>query len=168
MITATGGSTPAGIKSYSSSNTNVATIDDNTSVQVNCYNCRIVRVVCKKAGSVILSATSTTGATTTSSLTVNKDVGTISFAQSSYTCKAGESFQTLITAIGPEGQIATVSTFKSSNTNIATIDTNVTMVPNCYNCRMVRVNCLKSGTVSLSATSSTGAKTVSNLTVANK
>ena len=133
MITATGGSTPAGIKSYSSSNTNVATIDDNTSVQVNCYNCRIVRVVCKKAGSVILSATSTTGATTTSSLTVNKDVGTISFAQSSYTCKAGESFQTLITAIGPEGQIATVSTFKSSNTNIATIDTNVTMVPNCYN-----------------------------------
>ena len=71
IITVKNASPGVYVKSYGTSNSNIATIDDNTSVQVDCINCRIVRVVCKKKGSVILNATASSGAKNTSSLTVN-------------------------------------------------------------------------------------------------
>ncbi len=153
------------VKSYSSSDTSIATIDDNTTTIVNCINCRVVRVVCKKEGSVILSATSSSGAKTTSSLSVTKDLGSISFEQPSYNCLVGKTFETTITAYGPSDSIAYVSNYSSSDTSIATIDDNVTEVPKCINCKAVRVSCKKTGSVVLNATSSTGAKTSVNLKV---
>ena len=124
----------------------------------------MVRVICKKAGSVILNATSSSGATTTSSLTVEKDIGTVYFSKPSYSCTAGQSFETVITAVSGDLS-ARVSGYSSSNTSIATVDDNVTAVPSCINCKAIRVNCKKKGNVTLKATSTTGAKGQSDLTV---
>ena len=165
LITAKGGPLGTYVKSYTTSNTNIATIDDKTSVQVNCINCRMVRVVCKNAGSVVLRAESSSGAKTTSSLTVEKDVvGTISYAKPDYECTAGKTFETIITAYNSDGS-ARVSTYGSSNTAVASVDDNVTAIPKCINCKAVRVVCKKKGTISLRATSNKGAVTISNLTV---
>jgi len=125
----------------------------------------MVRVVCKNAGSVVLRAESSSGATTTSSLTVEKDVvGTISYAKPDYECTAGKTFETIITAYNSDGS-ARVSTYGSSNTAVASVDDNVTAIPKCINCKAVRVVCKKKGTISLRATSNKGAVTISNLTV---
>lgn len=156
MITAKSSTAGTYIKSYTTSDASIATIDNNTTTQVNCINCRIVRVVCHKPGSVTLNAESSTGAKTSSSLTVSENVGTIKFDKTSYSCNAGESFETLVTASGPTG--AYVKGLKSSNEAIATIDTNTVNVVKCINCKMVRVVCKRAGNVTLTATSSTGAK----------
>ena len=172
MISVNSGGLPGTIKSYSTSDSTIATIDNNTSVQVNCYNCRIVRVVCKKNGNVKLYAESTNGATTTSNLTVKDAISSISFEQNSYTCKAGQTFETVITAEGPinsSGNFvpSTVQSFSSSNTSLATIDTNTSYQLKCINCKVVRVVCKAAGSLKLKASSSTGATTSVNLKVTN-
>ena len=164
MITASGGGTGNTIKSYKSSDESIATIDDKTELQVNCIDCRIVRIVCKKQGNVTLSASSTSGAETSVSLSVKQDVGTISFDKSNYTCNAGESFETMI-RVKSSNQKTTIKSYSTSDESIATIDDKTELQANCTDCRLVRVVCKKKGSVTLNAESSTGAKTKSSLTV---
>ena len=156
------------VKSFSVSNSSIASIDTNTTYQVNCRNCLMVRVVCKREGNVSLKATSSTGATTTSKLSVNEtpqqDIGTISYTNSSYSCNVGETFETTIKAVNTAGS-ARVSSYSVSDTSVATIDNNTTIQVNCLNCQRVRIICKKKGNVSLKATSSTGATTSSSLVV---
>ena len=166
MIRTKGSGLPNSVASYSTSDNNIATIDEKTSVQTNCSDCRLVRVVCKKKGTVTLSASSTTGAKTTSSLTVKEDVGTIYFSKSSYSCKAGETFETLITA-ERNGLPPSIASYSVSDTSLATIDTKTSVQVNCYNCLMVRVVCKKKGNTKLNAASSSGAKTTIPLTITN-
>ena len=139
-------------------------VDTKTSLQVNCLGCLVVRVVCKNNGTAKLTATSTSGATTSSSLTVSKDVGTISYEKSSYTCSAGDKIETLITAHSTD-LTAKVSGFGSSNVEVATIATSTTRYPNCSNCKAVVITCKKAGSVNLTAKSSTGATTNASVTV---
>ena len=68
--------TVATIKSYGTSDEEVATVDDQTVNQVRCINCRIVRVVCKKAGRILLNAESSTGAIGSAELIVKQKEGT--------------------------------------------------------------------------------------------
>ena len=164
IITATNSSNNATVKTYESSNESIASIDDNVSEVPKCYNCKAIRVVCHKAGNVNLSAISSTGAQAIVKLTVNQDVGKISFKESSYSCKAGQSFETIITATNSSNN-ATVKTYMSSNTSIASVDENVTKIPKCYNCKAIRVVCHKAGSINLSAISSTGAQAIVKLTV---
>ena len=58
------------VKSYSSSNTSIASVDDKVTMVPKCMNCKAIRVICNKKGNVTLNATSTTGVTTNSSLSV--------------------------------------------------------------------------------------------------
>ena len=164
LITAKNTDAGTYVKSYKSSDENIATIDDNTKYQVNCINCRLVRVVCKRKGNVTLSATSSSGAETSVTLSVKVDIGTIKFEKETYSCTAGETFETKITASSKTAGTY-VKSYTTSDATIATIDNNTTLQTNCSNCTLVRVLCHKAGNVTLNAESSTGAKTVSNLTV---
>lgn len=104
-----------------------------------------------------------TGTTQTPNTTPEVEIeknNKISFDKDSYTCKAGENITALITTSD-----ATVSSFKSSDTSIATIIEHPYVVSRCPNCEDVLIYCLKDGNVTLSAVSSTGAETKVNLKV---
>ena len=169
LLTAYSGSsgTVSRIKSYSSSNTNIATIDDKVQEQTNCINCRNLRVTCKKAGTVTLNAESTTGAKGSASVTVTQNsVGTINLEKSSYTCNVGEVFETLVRAeSGSDGNIASIKSFSSSNPDIVMVDDNASEQPKCINCRNLRVTCKKSGTATINVESSLGAKNSASVNV---
>ena len=150
---------PAAVKSFGSTDKSIATVVKNPDYSVKCYNCLAVRITCKKSGKTTLTAKSTTGATTKAEVKVTNP--TIKYEKSSYTCKAGQSFVTKITASG----LSAVKSFKSSNTSVATIIKNPTIQVNCINCILVKVKCKKAGTSTLSAISTKGAKTAVKLTV---
>ena len=158
------------VANYKIGSNTIATIERNEGQQVNCKNCFIVKVNCKTKGITNIEATSNTGAKTTAKLVVEEEekkveVGTISFEKDSFTCKEGESFKTTIKA-SPETN--TVASFKSENTTVATIEKNTSEQVKCINCLNVIVNCKKSGTTKLGATSNTGATTITNLIVEQK
>ena len=165
LITASGTSSVA---SYNADDTSIATMANSTDLIPRCINCRMVDITCKKAGNTRLQATSSAGATGTANLTVTEtgEQETISFEKSSYSCEVGKTFETLITASGSE--TSTVASYGTSDSNIASIDTNTKNQVRCLNCLNVRVVCKNNGTVELNATSSTGATTTSNLTVTQK
>jgi bacterioferritin-associated ferredoxin len=120
-----------------------------------------------KTGTVTLNAKSTLGATTTSTLTVEKNTkGSIKFEDEAYFCNEGEYINTKITAYGSDSNpLATVKSYTSEDTSIATITQNTEVVANCANCVSVIINCKKAGIVRLKATSSLGASTTSTLYV---
>ena len=158
IITATSDDLSARVKSYKSSNTSVATIVKHPTMAVKCINCQAVQISCLKTGKVTLSAESTTGATTSVPLTVSEDKGTISYEQTSYSCKAGEKISTIITATSNDAS-ARVKSYTSTNTSIAKVEKHPTMVVKCINCVAVEISCLKEGKVSLTAESTKGATT---------
>lgn len=164
VIKTQSGKKSATVKSYESSNEDIATIDNKAINQVNCVGCKAVRVVCKKKGNVTLKAESSTGAKTTAKLTVKANDPSISYAKDSYTCKPGATIETVIQASGK----SSVKSYSSSNTKVATIDTNTNSQVNCVNCLAVRIVCKNLGVTSLKAESSTGAKTTSSLSVKNE
>ena len=79
------------------------------------------------------------------------------FEKSSYSCTAGKTITTYISAYRYNGG-ATVKSYSSSDKTIATIDDKVTSQPTCAGCAGVRIVCKKKGTITLTAKSSTGAK----------
>lgn len=173
MITA-GSNTPGvfpSIKSMSTSNPNIATIEDGyvDGTVTNCIDCRAAHIVCKKEGTVTLTAVSSTGVKTTSSkVTVEKEIGWIKYEQEQYTCSEGRVIDTMIRAgSNVASVIPSVAGFSSSNTNVASVENGTSdgMVTNCIDCRAVHIVCKKAGSVTLTATSSTGASTTSKLTV---
>ena len=69
-----GAKTPSSIAKFGSENTSVATIKEGYygGLTTNCTNCRAVHIECKSVGTTKLTATSSTGLTTTSTVTVTK------------------------------------------------------------------------------------------------
>lgn len=160
------------VKNFESSNNNIATIEKNNEMGASCINCTAIKIICKNSGTVKLSATSSTGATTTASVVVKsqekviqKDVGTISFEKSTYSCEAGKTIETTITAINSSDPNVYVNSFDSNNKIIATIERNNEENPNCKNCIAVKINCLTPGNATFTATSSTKATTTASLEV---
>lgn len=101
----------------------------------------------------------------------------ISYDKQSYSCKEGETITTNISVefsgLIPSHDIEileqpTVKSYKSSNTNIATIEKHPTIVSKNANSETVLIKCLKTGDVVLSAISNLGATTTSKVSVANK
>ena len=176
MITTGGASTPASVKSYTSSDPTIAKIEIGTvsGAVTNCSDCRAVHVTCNKKGSVTLTATSSTGAKATATVTVNEapaveDKGWIKYNATSYSCKVGESFNVMIRAGGASTPVS-IKSFASSNTGVATIAAGRTdgVVTNCSDCMAAHVTCKKEGTTNLTAKSSTGVTTSVKVTVAGK
>ena len=158
------------VGSYGTTNSEIAVVDDNTTVKINCINCKMVRVICKKAGETQLTAESSTGAKTTAKLTVKENKGSIQFEKSSYNCDDETAFETVILA-DKKG----VKSFKSSDTSVATIDEIVTNVKKCSEysrcvsitgtVKNIRVVCKKKGKVTLTAESNGGATATSTVNV---
>ena len=175
MINVGGTKTPAGIKSYTTSDPSVATIENGTvsGVVTNCSDCRAVHVTCHKKGNVTLTAYSTTGATAQATVRVNAatvdNIGWITYNATSYSCKVGESFNVMIRS-GGAATPTSIKSYASSNTSVATIEFGRTdgVVTNCSDCEAAHVTCKKEGTTNLTATSSTGAKTSVKVTVKGK
>ena len=91
IITATSDDLSATVKSYSSTNPEIATVTKHPTMAVKCVNCEAVQITCNKSGKTTLTAESTTGAKTTTTVNVAaKDKGTIAYDKTSYSCNAGE------------------------------------------------------------------------------
>ncbi|MDD6272312.1 MAG: hypothetical protein PUA90_02190 [bacterium] len=169
-ITATSNDGLARVKSYSSNNVNVAIINKHPTFTANCLNCEMVQITCKGNGTTTLKAQSSTGATTTSTIVVEKETlesqnkDSISYDKPSYTCKVGETITATITATSNDG-FARVKSYSSNNTNVAIINKHPTISANCLNCEVVQITCKGNGTTTLKAQSSTGATTMVNIIV---
>lgn len=115
-----------------------------------------VSVECKKEGKTTIKATSAAKAYKGVPITVYKKAtgSGISLGLSKYDCKVGDTISTIIEARGG----ATVASYKSSDTTIATIQQDPKLVVYCINCIAVQIKCLKTGTTKLSAEASDGSK----------
>ena len=73
-IEVSGATSPSAISKYSSANTSVATVESGwtSGLNTSCTNCRAVHITCKSAGTTEIKATSSSGKTTTSTVTVTK------------------------------------------------------------------------------------------------
>lgn len=153
------------VLSYSSSNNNIATVIKHPSMAVKCVNCVAVQINCKSEGKVNLYASSTYGATTQSSVTVTKNVGSVTFDKSSYTCKVGDSFVTEVKSGGYDGIGVGIDSFSSANGAIATIIDNPDSQPKCLGCRYAKITCKSRGTTTVRATSGAGVIGTATVTV---
>ena len=159
------------VNSYASNDMGIASVVKHPELVAKCNNCEIVQINCLKEGATLLTATSSTGATTSVSVKVeassdegSKDKGTIKFSKTSYTCNVGETISTEIMALSDDINVK-VSDYASKNISIATIEKHPELVAKCNNCEAVQINCLKEGMTTLTATSSTGATTVVTVNV---
>lgn len=171
IITAESEDNTARVQSYKSNNTSIATVEKDPNIAVKCINCVAVRIKCIKSGETTLTATSSKGATTTSSISVSSDnKGIIYFDENQYTCKVGEKITTLIQTKTNGDVISTVKSFKSNDTAIATINYHPELAVSCIDCTATQIVCKKAGTTSFTAVSSTGAVGMATITVtaANK
>ncbi len=146
------------VKSYSSSNEKVVSIDEKTQNKSTDLNRKTIRIVCNKKGTATLNTVSENGAKGSAQVTVSsKDVGVIAFLEQSYSCKVGEVIKTSITtkgAVNPKAKM----TYSSSDKNTAKIESDTTS-SSCIGCIPVKITCLKEGNVTLNVTAETGAKT---------
>ena len=92
---------------------------------------------------------------------------TIKYENDKYTCIEGGKFTTKILV-----EETSIKSYESSDTKIATITSyepsDDIAIKLCKNCKYVEVNCLKTGSISLIATSTDGVKTTSKLEVQQK
>ena len=82
-----------------------------------------------------------------------------------FVCKAGKEYSLELNARGWQGtygtssiKFASVKSFKSSDTSIATISRDPNAVADCVDCALTKVKCKKKGTVTITATNSLGGK----------
>lgn len=146
------------IKSYVSADRNIASLSPSAT-QDNCVGCLKLDIKCYKAGNVTITATSKNGATVTSNVEVIRNVGSINFDKSSYTCKEGDTIKATITPIAKNGtnEAPKVSSFSSSDTNLVKIAKNTDASAPCTGCEPVIITCKKEGSVELSAKNNFGA-----------
>ena len=156
------------IASFKSSDPTIAEVRNSTGAQVQCIDCRMLEVVCKKEGNVNISVTNNLGAVAYSKVTVNKKTtpDKVAFVESSYTCdlKKTKTYKTLVNS-GSD----TIKSVVSSDTNVATVtfarsSKHSSANNNVYD---VTVTCKKSGTTKLTATSNLNAKGVMTVKVTN-
>ncbi len=152
------------VKSYASSNTSIATLT-KAEGDDNCSGCERLELTCKSVGNTTITGTSVNGATTSATVKVTKNVGSVSYEQSNYTCNEGEVFTTVIEPkIDNSSSIPTVSNYASSNSELVSIEKS-SEEAKCPNCVAVKVTCKKSGNTNLTATNSLGATTSVPITV---
>ena len=163
LVWAYGGTNPR-VKSYYSEDMSIATVTASVG-QPKCPNCKSIDVKCLKSGDVKLKAINGNGGQGQAYVHVDNNVGSISFDRASYTCKKGESFETVVTAsYDPVVGVSTVRSYYSSDSSIADVEKSSNQVK-CINCLNLLVTCKKAGNVSLTAISSRGAKKTVPLTV---
>ena len=139
------------ISSYQSSDKTTAAISVSTK-QPECVGCLNIDILCINPGSTTLTATSKNGATTNAVVNVKKEVGTIIFDKSSYSCNEGDTLTATITASGAKN--TAVQTFNSSNEMVAKIEKDSST----SNDKVVtKIICIKGGETYINATSTTGA-----------
>jgi len=109
----------------------------------------------------------------------NNYLGTssISYDRPSYSCKPGETITTKISvsnySLNSDDNLllpdsVTVKSYKSNNTSVANIKKHPTLSSKDPGTEIVLISCLKTGDVVLSATSSVGLTTTSNVSVSNE
>ncbi len=159
--------TQSHVKTYTSSNTKIATISKHPTISVRCIGCVAVSIKCVAEGKTTLKATSDTGATASANITVKKiPAGSINFSKSSYECNLGEKFTTDITVYSnssynkPDG----LKSYKSNDTSIVALEASNTQ-PRCIGCMSVDVKCLKIGTTTITATTNFGGSVTANVKV---
>ena len=104
-----------GVVTYSSSNTNVATVNETTGV-----------VTLVAEGTAIITATisetetyAKASATYTLTVVDGREAATISFAETSFTANLGETFTAPVPTVTPDDAVVA---YESSNTDVATVD----------------------------------------------
>ena len=151
-------------KSVKMGDTSIATITTSKNVQTNCYGCTTYEVTCVKSGTTKITATTNKGATVTVPVKVYpdssvSDKGTVTFDKD-YTCTAGKSISGTVTIVSGDSS-AELKSLTSSNKNVATVTKgNTTKKVTSF-----KIKCIKKGTVTLTAKSSTGASGVASVTV---
>ncbi|MDD3187367.1 MAG: DUF5011 domain-containing protein [Bacilli bacterium] len=144
----------ASITSYSSNDSSIVSINKTATNTASCFGCQSVQIKCNKIGTASVTAVSSDNVSAKVTVKVN-DPGSITFDKTSYSCKVGETINAVITA-NSTTQSANVLSYSSKDNYVATISKNNTIAASCDNCALVQINCLKTGDVELSATSSTG------------
>lgn len=158
-ISVSGGPSDNKVKSYSSNDSSIASIREGSGSSNTRKN---VIISCENEGTTILKATSNTGVNTEVSIRVNPNEGTISFDKSSYSCTAGDSFTATVSVTGG-GNSNNVSNFYSNNTSVATVSRESTDGKT----TKIKVNCISSGSTSLTAQSATGVKANASISVSS-
>ena len=155
------------VKTYTSSNTKIATIKKHPTISVRCIGCVAVSIKCVAEGKTTLKATSDTGATASANITVKKvPAGSINFSKSSYECSLGEKFTTDITVYSnssynkPDG----LKSYKSNDTSIVALEASNSQ-PRCIGCMSIDVKCLKIGTTTITATTNFGGSVTASVKV---
>ena len=152
---------PDGVNIFSS-DTNLALVNNNNGM--NCDNCKRVSVICKSAGNVELKAVYNNETLATANLVVNPKKETLAFENGTYSCLAGEIFETTVKIT--EGMSSSlISAYSTSNSLVAKIDDNITSPATCDNCKKVRVLCMRYGNAELKAETVNGTKASAFLTV---
>ena len=131
-------------------------------------------ITCTKVGTATITATDAKGNTATAKVTTTSagggtttvpttptQTGEIKFAQTAITCIPGRKVFTRVIATNG----LTVSSLKSSNANVASIEKNSSFSYSDPNATAVLVRCLSSGDVTLTATASDGKTASAKVTV---
>lgn len=115
----------ARVKSASSSDTKIATIEQHPTVQVDCINCMNYLVTCKKKGSATLTFKSNQGAKTTAKVTCEEDntvpVTSVDVYDMTMHLMLGYAASVPYT-IEPSNASNKTLTWKSSNEKVATVN----------------------------------------------
>ena len=115
------------------------------------------------------------------SFTINPSVGIVEFEKNNtaaaqcpnalgstctvvYNCKSGDKFNILLRAYDSSKK-ASVKSFKSNDTNIATIERHPTLSANCINCMLTQITCKNAGTTTFEATNSLGGTATAKIVV---
>ena len=160
--------TQASVKSYTSSNTKIATITKHPTLEVDCVGCVAVKVRCVSAGKTTLKAKSSTGAEATASVVVKKiPAGNISFGKDSFECLPGQKFTTNLTVTSNNTKyVDGIKSYQSSDPSVASL-TPSDVQPRCTGCIALDIKCLKPGTTTFSAATNYGSNVSVKTTVNN-
>ncbi len=155
-----------GVKSYSSSDKNLATVEKHPNLTAKCLGCVTVLIKCKKAGNPTLTVTYTDGSKAKANVTVaeSKPVAHIQFGSPGYACTKGAKITTSITM---ESLVEdSIVSYTSENTKVATV-TKSSAQPKCPGCVGIDINCIGTGTTNLVAQTANGGTATSAVTVNN-
>ena len=161
------------IKSQSSSDKSIATIERDKVNVLKCINCVALQVHCKSAGKVTITVKDSAGVKASTTVTVKSggssevepiSTGTassdISLDQRSISCKAGDSKVVVVKGAYYRSYTADKS--------IATVSVHPTLKADCVNCTVLQVICVKQGKTTLTAETKAGKKATANINVSKK
>ncbi len=83
-----------------------------------------------------------------------------------YQCNVGDTFSAVVTAYGKDHP--TIKSYKSSNTNVVTVNKHDSVQAKCINCLNLKIACKKEGNATLTVTNSSGGKGTIKVVVKKK